>query len=94
MDAGVVEIFLKHIAHALMFGFVLEDQTNVRYASKSSAYVVIDCCFKLVCQPDFPYYTGKWLSISLLQRRKQVYVYYFAHYIIQYVLDYFEKYAS
>jgi len=64
-----VEIFLKHIAHALMFGFVLEDQTNVRYASK-------------------------WLSISLLQRRKQVYVYYFAHYIIQYVLDYFEKYAS
>jgi len=61
LDADVVEVLLKHIAHALVFGFVLEDQTNVRYASK-------------------------WLSISALQRRKQVYVT-----ILQSVLDYFEN---
>jgi hypothetical protein len=36
LDADVVVILQKHIAHALMFGFVLEVQTSVRYASKCS----------------------------------------------------------
>jgi len=36
LDADVVVISQKHIAHALMFGFVQEVQTSVRYACKCS----------------------------------------------------------
>ncbi|AQK65029.1 RING/U-box superfamily protein [Zea mays] len=66
LDADVVVILQKHIAHALIFGFVLEVQTSVRYASRL-------------------------LSISPLQKRNQVYVYYFALYIFRSILDHLEN---